>query len=327
MGNLLPTALFATGSIFVLYTKNVWLGTTLLIWVISFVAIQIFITHRQRPFRAQRTAEDSRMTGALSDAISNHSTVTLFAAEGREESHFGSIVAAWRAATSRSWGMDAWAQGIQSAFAIIVEIGLLGGAVLLWQRGLLTVGDFVLIQVYILGLIDRVWDVGNTLRRLYDAFADASEMINITETPYAIQDVPGARPLEIAKGEIEFKDISFSFIDDRPVLDHFSLIINGGEKVALVGPSGAGKSTITKLLLRLYDPKSGSVTIDGQDLREVTQGSLRSSISFVPQEPALFHRTLRDNICYGKQDANEEEIIKAAKSAHCHEFISKLPQG
>jgi ATP-binding cassette subfamily B protein len=236
------------------------------------------------------------MTGALSDAIGNHSAVAVFATEAYEDSYIGSIVKVWKAITVRSWKAEAWIQAIQHALAIIVEIGLLYGAVVLWHQGLLTLGDFILIQVYVLGLVDQVWNIGNVLRRLYDAFADASEMVDILEMPHAIQDASDAKALTLNTGEIEFKDVSFSFTKDRAVLDHFSLVIAGGEKVALVGPSGAGKSTITKLLLRLYDVADGALTIDGQDVRYVTQQSLRSLISFVPQEPALFHRTLRYNI-------------------------------
>jgi ATP-binding cassette subfamily B protein len=324
--NFLPTLLFALGSMYVLYLRNVWLGVGLGIWVVLFITVQILLTRWRHPLRVARAAEDSRMTGALSDAIGNHSAVVLFAAEKFEESYFASIVATWRAITMRSWNADAWVQGIQHALAIVIEVGLLFGAVFLWEKGLLTVGDFVLIQVYILGLIDQVWNIGNTLRRLYDAFADASEMLDIMEMPHDIQDVTHAKQLTLTRGKIEFKDVAFYF-GERRILDHFSLSINGAEKVALVGPSGAGKSTITKLLLRLYDPRAGSIEIDEQNIHDVTQESLRTLISFVPQEPALFHRTLRDNIRYGKPEASEAEVVEAAKRAHCHEFISTLPEG
>jgi ATP-binding cassette subfamily B protein len=321
------TFLFAAGSIYILYTRNMWLGLGLLAWVVLFVTIQVVLTRWRHPIRIARAAEDSRMTGALSDAIGNHSTIAFFATEKHEESILSSIVHSWQTITLRSWNSNMLINGVQQALAILVEVGLLGGAVLLWQRGLLTVGDFVLIQVYILGLIDQIWNMGNTLRQLYDAFADASEMIDIIETPHAIQDSKDAPSLALTAGKIEFRDVSFSFIENRPVLEHFSLQINGGEKVALVGPSGAGKSTVTSLLFRLYDPNDGSICIDDQDLRDITQESLRSHISFVPQESILFHRTLRDNIRYGKQDATDDEVIAAAKQAHCHEFISALPEG
>ncbi|HVU79954.1 MAG TPA: ATP-binding cassette domain-containing protein [Candidatus Paceibacterota bacterium] len=133
--------------------------------------------------------------------------------------------------------------------------------------------------------------------------------------------------LKTTNGAIEFKNIEFHFSKTASILKDFNLVISGREKVALVGPSGAGKSTITKLLLRLYDIKSGSIEIDGQNIADVTQDSLRDAIAFVPQEPILFHRTLMENIRYGRRGASDEAVIEAAKKAHCHEFISKLPQG
>lgn len=325
--NFLPTLLFAAGSIGVLYVRNMWLGLGLLLWVIVFITAQIVLNKWRHPLRLERVAQDSKMTGALSDAIGNQSTITLFAGQSFEKNLISSIVRAWRAATMRSWTADNTIQGVQQALGIVIEVGLLGIGVLLWQKGEITVGDFVLIQIYILGLIDQIWNFGNTLRRVYDAFADASEMLDIFETPYAVQDIPGAPALTYSKGHIEFNNVDFGFIKERDILTNFSLTIDSGEKVALVGPSGAGKSTITKLLLRLYDPKSGAVFIDGQDIRKVTQESLRTTISYVPQESILFHRTLRENITYGKQDATMDEVIEAAKNAHCDEFISKLPLG
>ena len=325
--NFLPTVLFAAGSIAVLFLRHHWLGLGLLAWVVVFITVQVILTRWRHPLRVARAIEDSRVTGGLSDAISNHSAITLFASEKREESRMAALVATWQAVTKRSWFADAWIQSIQGALSLAVQIALLVGAVFLWQEGLVTVGDFILIQLYILGLIDRIWHLGNALRRVYDAFADASEMVDIIEREVAIEDAPDAKPLKLQSGQIDLSDISFAFENDRPVLQDFSLSIAGGEKVALVGPSGAGKSTITRLLLRLHDPRAGAIRIDGQDLREVTQESLRRAISYVPQEPALFHRTLSENIAYGRPSATEEEIIEAAKRAHCHEFISGLPLG
>jgi len=325
--NFLPTLFFAGGSIYVLYLRNAWLGLGLVAWVVVFIGIQIVLTRWRHPLRVARAAEDSRMTGAVSDAIGNHAAVTLFAGERHEEGVVGAIVKAWRASTLRSWNADAMIQGVQDALALVIEIGLLVGAVFLWQRGLITVGDFALIQLYIIGLVGQVWNIGNTLRRVYDAFADASEMVDILERPQHVADASDARPLELKNGTIDLSSVSFSFENDRPVLQDFSLIILGGEKVALVGPSGAGKSTVTRLLLRLYDSVEGSVKIDNQDLRDVTLESLRTTIAYVPQEPMLFHRTLRENIRYGRQDASDEKVIEAAKLAHCHDFITQLPQG
>lgn len=327
MFSFFSTGVFAAGAILVLFGRSALLGSILLFWTIAFVIIQVFVARWKQPLRVASAAEDSKVTGVLSDAVSNQSIVSLFAAAPHEYRIFGDAIERWRAAMMRSWNVDAWILAIQGLFALAVEIALLAGAVMLWQRGAITVGDFVLIQVYIIGLIDRIWNLGNSMRRVYSAFADAYEMIVIFETPHGVQDVEGAAALRVTDGKVELHDVAFGYRADLPTFSGFSLAINGGERVALVGPSGAGKSTITKLLLRLHDVTHGVIEIDGQDIAQVTQDSLREAISFVPQEPVLFHRSLRDNIRYGKRDATDEEVIDAAKKARCHAFINKLPEG
>ena len=325
--NFFSTAVFAVGVVIVLTQRNLYLGLGILAWTLVFIWIQILMTRGRQPLRVARSAEESAVTGVLSDSISNQSTVSLFAAGPHERGILAGALGKWYRATMKSWTADAWIMAIQGLFAIAIEVALLVGAVLLWQQGLITVGDFVLIQVYILGLIDRVWGIGGSMRRLFSAFADAHEMIEIMETPHSVLDAPDARKLVVDKGEIRLEQVSFRFSAERAILEGFNLTVHAGEKVALVGPSGAGKSTVTKLLLRMYDVTGGSVRIDGQDIRTVTQDSLREAISFVPQEPILFHRSLRDNIRYGRPDATDEEVIEAAKKAHCHEFIASLPEG
>lgn len=321
------TAVFAIGVIIVLGQRNLWLGVGLLVWTVFFVWLQVIMTRWRQPLRVARSKEESAVTGVLSDSISNQSTVSLFAAGVHERSILGSSLTKWYQATMRSWNSDNWILAAQGLLAIAIEIALLAGAVVLWQQGLITVGDFVLIQVYILGLISRIWGIGSSMRRLFSAFADANEMLEIMDTPHAVMDAPDAKPLLVQKGGITLEKVGFGFSDERAILSDFNLSIQAGEKVALVGPSGAGKSTVTKLLLRMYDVTSGSIRVDGQDISQVTQESLREHISFVPQEPILFHRSLRDNIRYGRPDATDEEVIEAAKKAHCHEFIAGLAEG
>jgi len=325
--NFFSTAVFAIGVVFVLMQRNLYIGLGILAWTVIFIWIQILMTKWRQPLRVARAAEESNVTGVLSDSVSNQSTISLFAADKHERSILGDALTKWYKATMKSWTADVWIMAIQGLFAIAIELALLGGAVLLWQQGLITVGDFVLIQVYILGLIDRVWGIGGSMRRMFTAFADANEMIEIFDTPHSVMDAPDARPLIVDKGQIRLEKVSFGFSEERVILHDFNLTVTAGEKIALVGPSGAGKSTVTKLLLRMYDVTEGSIRVDGQNIAEVTQESLRDTISFVPQEPILFHRSLRDNIRYGRPDATDEEVIAAAKKAHCHEFIEGLSEG
>lgn len=319
--------LFALGVIIILSLKNILLGTGLFVWTVAFIYLQYRMMRSLQPLRVSRMEEDSKMTGFLSDTVLNHSTVTAFAAAQYESSRFKDVVGRWYEATRRIWNADALVYGVLSLFALGINIALLAGSVLLWERGVMTVGDFVLIQVYVLGLMNHVWGIGRNMRQLYTAFADATEMLDILELPHAIQDVSGAKSLEVREGVITFDTVHFEYQDSQEVLKNFTLGIRPHEKVALVGSSGAGKSTIAKLLLRLYGVTSGSISIDGQNIAQVTQESLRKAIAFVPQEPILFHRSLLENIRYGRSDATDEEVSEAAQQAHCHEFISNYPEG
>jgi ATP-binding cassette subfamily B protein len=325
--NFFSAFIFAIGVIGVLSFRNPLLGAGLFVWTVLFMYVQFRMMQALQDLRAVSTAEDSRVTGFLSDAVLNHSTITAFAAVPYENLQFKGTIGRWYDATRRVWTADAWIYAVQGIFAVVIEVALLAGAVLLWQRGLVTVGDFVLIQVYIISLMDRLWGIGQNMRQLYGSFADATEMLDIMELPHGVQDVPGALPLRASEGAIVFDHVRFEYHDTHEVLRDFNLAIRSREKVALVGSSGAGKTTIAKLLLRLYDVSDGTISIDGQDISRVTQESLRSAIAFVPQEPMLFHRSLLDNIRYGRQDATDDEVIAAAREAHCHEFISQYPEG
>ena len=324
--NFFPAFIFAIGVIGVLSTQSMLLGAGLFVWTVTFVYIQFRMVLWRQPLRSARAEEDSKVTGFLSDTVLNHSTITTFAAAPYERMRFQDTVARWYAATKRAWDADAWVYGVQGLFAIGIEVALLAGAVLLWQQGIVTVGDFVLIQIYILGLMNRIWGIGRNMRQLYDAFADATEMLDIIEMPHAIQDAAGAQPLRVREGAIAFEHVHFEYHENQAVLLDFDLAIPPHEKVALVGSSGAGKSTITKLLLRLYDVTDGAIRIDGQNIADVAQESLRAAIAFVPQEPMLFHRSLMDNIRYGRQGATDEEVFEAARQAHCDEFIGRYPE-
>ncbi len=323
---MFPALLFIAGATAILFLRNHALGMILAVWVVFFVFLQIYLSRLRQPIRTIRAEAGSKMTGTLSDAISNQSTISLFAASTSEAKRFAKTVSDWRIATQRSWFSDGWTQALLALLMTGLQVGLIYGAVLYWSRGLLTVGDFYLIQAYLLSTFNRLIGINYTLRRFYDALTDAREMLVILETPHEIKDKKDAQKLRIDVGEVRFDDVSFYFHAETPVLSHFNLAIKGGERVALVGPSGAGKSTITKLLLRMYDLSEGEIKIDNQNIKQITQDSLREAVSFVPQEPILFHRSLMENIRYGKRDATDEEVVEAAKKAHCHEFIEQLPE-
>ncbi|TSC64053.1 MAG: ATP-binding cassette, subfamily B, bacterial, partial [Parcubacteria group bacterium Gr01-1014_91] len=325
--NFFPALLFLSGVVTVLSLSSVWLGGSLLVLTVVFIYVQYKMIMWLQPLRTKRVEEDSHMTGALSDAVMNHTTITSFAAVPYERSYFGGVAEKWYNATKAAMDGYTWIYGIQGLFSLFIEIAILGGAAYLWHKGLLTIGDFVLVQVYIIGLLNRVWGIGRNMRQLHDAFSEATEMLDIMDVPHGIRDVAGATPLSVREGAITLDRVRFEYYDSHAVLDNFSLVVKPHEKVALIGSSGAGKTTIAKLLLRLYDLTDGTISIDGQDISRVTQESLRRAIAFVPQEPMLFHRTLMDNIRYGRQGATDEEVVEAAKQAHCFEFISRYADG
>jgi len=210
---------------------------------------------------------------------------------------------------------------------LVFEILIYYLAVRWWQRDLLTVGDFVLIQSYLFSAVMMVWDFGRIMTRVYERLAEAEEMTEILSLPHGVVDNPKAKKLKIKSGGIRFEEVGFRYEEGEKVVKDFNLEVKPGQMVALVGLSGSGKSTLAKLLLRLYDVDEGRILVDGQNIAKVSQESLRKNISLVPQDPILFHRSLMENIRYGRFEASDKEVIGAAKLAYCDGFISKLKDG
>jgi ATP-binding cassette subfamily B protein len=326
-GDLIPLAVSLTGITIVLFLRNPLLGSIFLTWLTLFIIMQFAISRWKMRFNLDVSEADSETTGALSDSISNNITVKLFAGEAHERRLFGAASDVLARKRFLSWGVDEIVSALQATLMVLLELALMITAIKLWEQGLLTVGDFALIQAYVISAVEGLWSFGTSLRKLYESFADATEMVDIMNMPHEVEDAADARELVVRDGAIAFSGVDFSFTNDRKVFESFDLSIAAREKVALVGPSGAGKTTITKLLVRFHDVQGGSITIDGQDIKAVTQESLRRSIAFVPQEPTLFHRTLMENIRYGRLDATDEEVIATARKANCYDFIQQTPEG
>jgi ATP-binding cassette subfamily B protein len=270
---------------------------------------------------------DSKATAYLADTITNQNTVSLFARLGFESQGYKKVTNEQADITRLNWNLTNVLEAGQAVLGVSIEFLLFYVAIRYWQQGLVTVGFFVLLQAYLINIIDQLWGFTRIVRDIYQAYADAKEMVEILYLPHEVVDIPHAKELQVERGEIMFEDLHFSFNQTRKVLSGISVAIKPGERVALIGPSGAGKSTFVKLLLRMYTPESGRILIDGQDIAKVSQDSLRKNISLVPQDPILFHRTLAENIAYGKPGASLAEIERAAKLAHCNEFIRDLPDG
>ncbi len=330
--SILGSIIFTLGIILVLSFEHPILGLALSISVACFVILQWFMSRWQQPLRIIRAEEDSNVTAALADSISNQNNIQLFSGNSFEQRGVGRAIDRLRQAYLKTWTFDIFVYGLLGFVSTSINIGVLWIAFWLWTQNSLTIGDFVLIQAYIIGLFNNIWGLSREFRNINAALADAGEMVYIMQQPHDVVDIKGAKLLQVERGQVWFDDVTFTFHKPArqsgggtPVLHQFNLTIGGGERVALVGPSGAGKTTVTKLLLRLYDVSEGEIKIDAQNIAHVTQDSLRDAIAFVPQEPILFHRTLMENIRYGNRDATDEQVIEAARQAHCHEFISRLP--
>ena len=312
--------------IVVLFTKNLWLGLGSAVWLVLFLSVNWIFTNYKMRFDIERNAAETKATGILADTITNNSNVKLFVGYKRKLSTFAKAMEHVRHLRRLTWNLDSVFEGAQGLLVVAFEIGIFYLAIRLWQKGILTVGDFVLLQAYLIIIFEKVWDFGKIVRNLYTDLADAEEMTVIFNTPHEITDIPQAKKLVVKQGEIKFDQVDFYYHETRKIFQKLNLVIQGGEKVALVGPSGAGKSTVVKLLLRMHELSGGEILIDGQPINKVTQDSLREAISLVPQDPILFHRSLMENIRYGKPSATDAEVIEAAKLAHCHEFISGFPE-
>lgn len=310
----------------ILWLQSWILGAIFLAWLMAYGFLTVFMIKWQTPKSLQSAAADSEATAHYSDIISNILTVKMFGFGGREKKNFAKTTANQEEKRRAAWMQQTfWNSTLQGVVIGVFSMALLWTSVELWNIGVITAGTIVLVQIYGIFTFMIVWNIGRSIVKAASAVADAAEMVKIFETESGVKDAVDPDKLEVKKGEIEFKDTDFSYNDGSPVFEKLNLAINPGEKVALVGHSGAGKSTVVKLLLRFMDVEKGEILIDGQNISSVTQDDLRSQIAYVPQEPLLFHRTLKENIAYGRPDATMEEIIEVSKRAHAHEFIEKLP--
>jgi ATP-binding cassette subfamily B protein len=221
-----------------------------------------------------------------------------------------------------------WAGSIQLLVLWGVRTGLIGGALWLWFSGRATPGDVTYVLTTYFILHSYLVNIGQHVHHLQRSLNELEELVEIHVEEPGIADAPSARPLLVERGDVRFENVTFRYGGHpTPLYADLSVTIPGGQRVGLVGPSGSGKTTFVKLIQRLYDVTGGRVTIDGQDVREASQQSLRSQVAIVPQEPILFHRTLYENIAYGRPEASQAEVEQAARLANAHDFISRLPHG
>ncbi len=324
-----PAVLVLVGLSGMMIVRWPMVGLFSLTIVALYIASNVILTARfARPLNQRSVALDSRIGGALADSISGNATVRSFGAEDRESVRIGEVTESWRGAVVRTWNRftDLWL--VQNLLLASLQAGLTGLLLKLWVEGKASPGDVAFGITAFLVMSGYLRNIGENVRMLQKGLDDVEDVARFTETEPQVADRPGAPLFAGQRGEVIFDNATFGYkAAAEPLFRNFSLTIQPGERVALVGPTGSGKSTFVKLIQRLYDLDDGRILIDGQDISGVRQGSLRRAIALVPQDPALFHRSIAANIAYARPDASSEEIALAARRARAHSFIMKLPNG
>jgi ATP-binding cassette subfamily B protein len=326
---LFPSLVMLIGSTFLLGWYWPTMGLVVAVGSLIYIAITVSLSLAYvAPAASLANRWDTRVGGALADAVSCNAVVKAFGAEAREDSRLAAVVNKWRDRTWRTWTrgtINGTAQGIT---LLALRVAVIGLSLSLWVKGEVSAGDVAFVLTAFFVLQGYLRDVGMHVRNLQRSVNDMEELADIHAQPLGIDDRCGARPIAITDGRIDFDRVTFHYgTHETPLYKDFSVTVEAGERVGLVGHSGSGKTTFVKLIQRLYDLSGGKILIDGQDIASVTQSSLRQQIAIVQQEPILFHRSLAENIAYGRPQATQAEIEHAARLASAHDFIVRLPKG
>ncbi|MBM6596729.1 ABC transporter ATP-binding protein [Microvirga sp. BT291] len=326
---LLPSVVVLIGSMILLGLNWPVMGVVIAVGTVVYIGMTVFLNIVYvAPSARLANAWDTKMGGTLADALSCNAVVKAFGAEAREDARLAGVLAKWRSRTARVWMRATNSGTIQLVALLGIRAAIIGTALWLWWNGRATAGDVAYVLTTYFVIHGYLRDMGMHINNMRRSVNDMEELVAFYDEPFGVEDRAGAGAMRIGRGEIVFDRVRFHYAGHETALyQDLSLTIRAGERVGLVGPSGSGKTTLVKLIQRLYDVTGGRVLIDGQDIAGVRQASLRSQIAIVQQEPVLFHRTLAENIAYGRPGAKREEIERAAKLANAHEFIMDLPRG
>lgn len=346
LGNRVTTAAAATGGLFGTLIWSVippitdFLGAVVVLttirWPMAIALIaSVFLVGwllivfgiRGRDIHKTYAELANKASGELIDVVSNVWTVKAFSARSRERERLSNELGTEARAQRKSWMYIEKARVIHDVCLVLMAGGMLTWAILLWRQGQVTTGDVVIVSALTFRILHGSRDLALALVGTAQQFGVINECLNVIAQPHEVKDPEHNAKLHSALGNIRFENVDYAYPDGREVFRHFNLDIPAGQKIGLVGPSGAGKSTLISLIQRLDDVQAGQILIDSQPITEVTQDSLRSRIAVVPQDIALFHRSVLENIRYGRPEATDKEVYKAARDAYCDDFIRELPQG
>ena len=325
IGPLILELFFVAGIFFFLF--DVWYLAVVVVTIGLYIIFTFKVTEWRVRIRKEMNDLDTDANQKAIDSLLNFETVKYFNAEEREAMRYDESMRGYEAAaikTHYTLGFLNFGQSVFITIGLVLVMVMAGMGV---ARGDLTVGDFVMVNAYMIQIAMPLNFLGSVYREIRQSLVDMGEMFDLLEQPAEVKDKVDAPALDVTQGKIEFKDVNFSYDPNRAILKGFTLTVNPGETVAIVGPSGSGKSTIGRLLFRFYDVNEGSLSIDGQDVRDITQTSLHGHIGIVPQDTVLFNDTIGYNVAYGREGATHADVIKAAKAAKIHDFVMSLPDG
>ncbi|WP_304192906.1 ABC transporter ATP-binding protein/permease [Lentibacter algarum] len=325
VGPLILELLLVAGIFFFLF--DVWYLAVVVGTIALYVWFTFTVTEWRVKLRREMNDRDTDANQKAIDSLLNFETVKYFGAERREGQRYDAAMEGYEAAAIKTASSLAFLNFGQALLITMGLIAVMVMAALGVQNGDLTVGDFVMVNAYMIQITLPLNFLGTVYREIRQSLVDMGEMFDLLGQPAEIEDKPGAAQIKVSNGIVVLENVHFGYDVARPILKGVSLKVGAGETVAIVGPSGSGKSTIGRLLFRFYDVSEGRLSIDGQDVRDVTQESLHGVIGVVPQDTVLFNDTIRYNIAYGRDGASEDEIVAAAKAAQIHDFIAALPNG
>jgi ABC-type transport system involved in Fe-S cluster assembly fused permease/ATPase subunit len=326
--NIAPTVL-QLAIVLAMFWIKFGLGLVLatLVMVAAYIRYTRMVTDWRTKLRARMNDLDTGAVARAVDSLLNYETVKYFGAEDREAARYGRAVRRYADAAVKNETSLAWLNIGQSLITNAMMAGAMGFVVWGWSKGRFTAGDVVIVNTLLAQLFRPLDLLGMVYRTIRQGLIDMDAMFALIDTPAEVVDVAGAPALAVSAGHVRFEDVHFGYEPGREILKGIDLEVEPGTMTAVVGPSGAGKSTLSRLLFRFYEPSSGRITIDGQDISRVTQASLRAALGIVPQDTVLFNDTIGYNIGYGREGAGEAEIEAAARGAAIHDFVMSLPRG